>query len=140
MSTGNGLGNLFNVIMGASGVHIRMKHGEAATFTAFLAAGTHSWTLKESQNGANEQNLAVIDTIYKTPGTGAGTWIEVTQTAAATYAVTDAVNDQIMVTVRADQLSPGFDSLEMTGSLVVAVVTGLREPASPENLDSLITL
>jgi len=138
--SGNGLGHIFNVVITATGNHIRMKHGEAVTFIAFLGSGAHSWTLKESKDGSDEQNLAVMDRLWKAPEDGSGAWIAVDQAASATYSATDVTNRQVAVTIRADQLSPGFDSLEMTATNVIAIVHGLREPAAPERLDSLVSL
>ena len=109
-----GLGRLFNVVHEATGVHIPLKNASGVTFLNFLAAGTQTVTLKESIDGASEQNLAVIDTVYKGPGIGGG-WTKVTQAAAATYDnSTDATNDCIAFYVGAEQLSAGFNCLEVT--------------------------
>jgi len=131
-----GLGRIFNVVHEASGVHIPLKGASGVTFFSFLAAGTQSVTLKESKAGASEQNLAVIDKIYKAPGIG-GTWTKVTQTAAATYDhSTDATNDMIAIYVDATQLSDTFDSVEMTAATgtCVAVIHDLVVQRVPENL------
>jgi len=131
-----GLGRIFNVVHEASGVHIPLKGASGVTFISFLAAGTQSVTLKESKAGASEQNLAVIDKIYKAPGIG-GTWTKVTQTAAATYDhSTDATNDMIAIYVDATQLSDTFDSVEMTAATgtCVAIIHDLVVQRVPENL------
>jgi len=131
-----GLGRVFNVVHEASGVHIPLKGASGVTFVSFLAAGTQSVTLKESKAGASEQNLAVIDKIYKAPGIG-GTWTKVTQTAAATYDhSTDATNDMIAIYVDATQLSDTFDSVEMTAATgtCVAIIHDLVVQRVPENL------
>lgn len=135
-----GLGRLFNVIHEASGVHIPLDNATGVTFFNFLAAGTQSVTLKESVAGASEQNLAVIDKVYKGPGVG-GTWTKVTQAAAATYDnSTDATNDCIAIYVGADQLSDGFDSVEMTSGTgtCIAVIHDLVVQRDPANLSSSI--
>lgn len=133
-----GLGRIFNVVHEASGVHIPLTSAQGVTFLNFLAAGTQAVTLKESVDGASEQNLAVIDKIYKTPGVG-GTWTKVTQAAAATYDhSTDATNDCIAIYVGADQLSDGFNCVEMTSTTgtCVAIIHDLAVQRAPENLAS----
>jgi hypothetical protein len=110
------LGRVGNVVVAATGVHIPLTDCNAVTWACFLDAGTQSITLKESIDGASEQNLAVIDRLYKGPGIG-GTWTLVTQTAAATFDLTtDATNDCFVFTVGAEQLSAGFNCLEVTQS------------------------
>jgi len=130
-----GLGRIFNVVHEASGVHIPLKDAQGVTFVSFLAAGTQALTLKESIDGDSEQNLAVIDKVYKAPGIG-GTWTKVTQTAAATYTHADATNDMCVVYVGADQLSDTFNSVEMTAATgtCFAVIHDLAVQRVPENL------
>lgn len=140
MGSMEGLGRVFNVIHEASGVHIPMKNYSGVTFINFLAAGTQTVTLKESVDGSSEQNLAVIDRLWKAPGVG-GTWTLVTQAAAATYDhSTDATNDMIAIYVGADQLSDGFNCLEMTSGTGTCVAI-LHDPVvqrSPANLASSV--
>ena len=141
-SNAQGLGDLFNVVAVASGVHIPLQgRAEAVSFLVYAAAGDQAVTLKESIAGASEQNLAVIDTIWEAPGTG-GTWTKTTQTAAATYTHSDATNDLIVITVYADQLSDTFDSLELTvtgtSPVTYALVHGLNYKRDPANLPSNI--
>jgi hypothetical protein len=129
-----GLGRVFNVVAAASGIHIPLPRAGAVSFVSFLDAGTQNVTLKESVDGASEQNLAVITRLHKGPGVG-GQWTLVTQAAAATFDLTtDATNDSFVVTVRAEQLSAGFNCVEMTASagILVAVIHDLavqRDPA-----------
>ena len=133
-----GLGRIFNVVHEASGVHIPLTAAQGVTFVSFLAAGTQSGTLKESIDGASEQNLAVIDKYYKSPGIG-GTWTKVTQTAAATYDLTtDATNDCLAFYVGADQLSAGFNCVEVTAAsgTCIAIIHDLAVQRAPENLAS----
>ena len=142
MASMEGLGRVFNVVHEASGVHIPMKNYAGVTFINFLAAGTQTVTLKESINGASEQNLVVIDTIWKAPGIG-GTWTKVTQSVLATYNhATDATNDMIAIYVGADQLSDGFDSLEMTSGTgtCVAILHDLVVQRDPANLASSVVV
>lgn len=139
---GLGLGADFDVAgMALSGVHIDMKNFEAVTFVVYSTAGDQGVTLKESVAGASEQNLAVIDTLYKRPGVG-GVWTEITQTAAATYTLADATNDMLAFTVRATELSDTFDSLEVTTTgtspVTMAITHGLAIARAPEKLASSV--
>ncbi len=111
------LGRVFNYVEAASGLNINMRDYSGVTFISFLDAGTQNVALQETlPDGTGDQNLAVIDRVYKGPGVG-GTWTKVTQAAAATFNLaTDATNDCFMFYVGADQLSDGFTCLEATAS------------------------
>lgn len=133
MPYAEGLGRVFNVVAAASGVHIPLTNAQAVSFVCFLDAGTQSVTLKESNDGASEQNLAVIDRLHKGPGIG-GTWTLVTQAAAATFDLTtDATNDSFVFTVGAEQLSDGFNCVEVTQSsgTCVAIIHDLKIQRDP---------
>jgi len=133
-----GLGFTFNVIAAASGVHIPMSRAQVISFVTFEDDGSTILTLKESIGGASEQNLVKIDRFWKSPGIG-GAWTEVTQTAAATADLADdTTNDSMVVTIRARQLSDGFDSVEATvdGGICIAVIYSLAEMANPSSLPS----
>lgn len=136
-----GLGRIFNYIETASGVHIPLTNAQAITFVGGDAGvGAAILTLKESIGGASEQNLAVIDTIYKGPDVG-GTWTKVTQAAAATFDLgDDTTNDSFMITILGTELSDTFDSLEATVDTGVchAIIHDLAYPSKPENLASSI--
>ncbi len=141
MPYAEGLGRVFNVVAAATGVHIPLTDAKAISWVCFLDAGTQSITLKESIDGASEQNLAVIRRLYKGPGIG-GTWTLVSQAAAATFDLTtDATNDAFVFTVGAEQLSAGFNCLEVTQSsgTCVAIIHDLkvmRDPAAlPTSVD-----
>ena len=136
----DGLGRVFNVIHEASGVHIPLKDCQAVSFVNFLAAGTQTVTLKESIDGASEQNLAKIVRVYKGPGIG-GTWTKVTQAAAATYDnSTDATNDCIVFTVNADTLTDGYNCIEVTSGTgtCIAIIHDLLVQRTPGNLVSSV--
>lgn len=136
MASRKGLGRVFNVVAAATGVHIPLTTANAVSFACFLDAGTQSITLKESVDGASEQNLAVIDLLHKGPGVG-GTWTTVTQSAAATFDLTtDATNDCFVFTVDASQLSSGFNCVEVTQSsgTCVAILHDLNVQRDPANL------
>lgn len=136
------VGNIIGVpITVASGVHVPFNGAEAITFFVYAAAGDQGVTLKESIAGASEQNLAVIDTLHKAPGSG-GTATKITQTAAATYTLSDATNDLLWFTVEASELSDTFDSVEVTTTgtspVTWAVPHGIKVHRTPANLASNI--
>lgn len=140
MTTYEGLGRVFNVIPAASGIHVPLTRGRAVSFVTYEDDGSTIMTLKESVDGASEQNLAIITKVAKGPGVG-GTWTEVTQAAAATYDLSDdTTNDAIVVTVNADELSDGFNCVEATvdGGICIAIVHELLEGRTPGNLPSSI--
>lgn len=133
-----GLGRVFNVVPEASGVHIPLTHASAVTFVGFEADGSTIVTLLESIDGASEQALAVIDTVYKAPGIG-GTWTKVTQTAASTYDnADDATNDAWCFTISGAELSDTFNCLEATvdGGTCIAIIHDLTMQRTPANLPS----
>jgi hypothetical protein len=141
-STGLPLGWDHNFIHEASGKHIPLKDVGGIMFYNYLAAGTQTLTLKESKSsaGASEQNLVVMDVLWKAPGTG-GTWTKISQTASATYDhSTDSTNDLVGVYVSAESLSDEFTHLEMTSGTgtCIAVLGGLSVQRDPANLASNI--
>jgi hypothetical protein len=131
-----GLGNVFNVVPAASGVHIPLGHAAAVSFVTYEDDGSTIITLKESINGQSEQNLAVISRLHKGPGVG-GTWTKVTQAAAATFDLSDdTTNDATVITVEATSLSDGFNCVEATvdGGICVAILHDLAHQRTAENL------
>jgi hypothetical protein len=95
-------------------------------------------TLKESVNGGSEQNLVIIDSGWKAPGVG-GTWTAVSQSALATYDhSTDATNDAFVFSVKSDELSDGFNCVELSmgSGTVMAVLYDLHVKRYPANLAS----
>lgn len=133
-----GLGRVFNVVPAASGVHIPLTLANAVSFVTYEDDGSTIITIKESVDGASEQNLAVIDLIHKAPGVG-GTWTKVTQAAAATYDLSDdTTNDATVITINAESLSDGFNCVEATvdGGICVAIIHDLAVQRTPANLPS----
>jgi len=133
-----GLGRVFNVVIAAGGLTIPMKDCAAVSFVTYEDDGSTQITLTEldSTGVESEQNLAAIDRLHKGPGVG-GTWTKVTQTAAATYDLADdATNDCMVLTVTADQLSAGYDSVQLTadGGTVTAILHDLLVQRDPANL------
>lgn len=125
----------------ASGVHVQFLDAESITFIVYANAGDQGVTLKESISGASEQNLAVIDTLYKKAGAG-GAWTEITQAAAATYTLSDATNDMLMFTVKASSLSDGFNAVECTTTgtspVTWAIRNGLKVKRALPNLNDAV--
>jgi hypothetical protein len=135
---GLGLGRIFNVVPAASGVHIPLTHAGAVSFVTYEDDGSTIITIKESIDGASEQNLAVIDLAHKAPGIG-GTWTAISQTAAATLDLADdGTNDASVVTIEAAQLSDGFNCVEATvdGGICIAITHDLMMKRKPGNLPS----
>lgn len=132
----DGLGRVFNVVPAASGVHIPLKDAASISFVTFEDDGSTILTLKESIDGASEQNLAVMTSYHKAPGVG-GTWTKVTQAAAATYDLSDdTTNDATVVTVYSAQLSDGFNCVEATvdGGICIAILHDLNVQRAPAHL------
>jgi hypothetical protein len=133
MATMEALGDIVNVVAAASGVHIRLRDAEAVTFITYEDDGSTILTLRESVDGAGEQLLPALTRYHKAPGVG-GLWTRVTQAAGSTYDLgDDTTNDATVVTVRADQLSAGFNCVEATvdGGICVAILHGLNERRDP---------
>lgn len=135
-----GLGRLYNTVMVASGVHIPLTRAQYVDFKTYEADGSTILTLRESIGGASEQLLTNITKFYKSPGAG-GTWTKVTQVAASIADLADdAVNNSMVVSVRARSLSDGYDSVEATvdGGICIAHIYELSEQSAPEALISNI--
>lgn len=137
MAGQEGIGRLFNVVAQASGVHIPLRDAAGVTFFCFEDDGSQIVTLKESINGQSEQDLPIIDKVYKGPGVG-GRWTKVTQAAAATFDLSDdTTNDCIAIYVPATALSDGYDCVELTndgGNPVIAIIHDLAYQRAPELL------
>jgi hypothetical protein len=130
-----GLGRVFNVVAAASGVHIPLTNATAVTFVTFLDAGTQIATIKESVDGASEQALDCDVYPHKGPGVG-GTWTAMAEQDDTLALGTDATNDCMVFTVGAEQLSDGFNCVEVTvdGGICIAVIHDLSQQRKPANL------
>lgn len=133
-----GLGKDFNVIPKATGKHVSMKGCAAITFITWEAAGTQSIAFMESIAGASEQVLPVFTDFYTGNGIG-GVWAHETQAVDDTWSKSDTTpaKDCMVTTVRAEALSPGFDSVECTidgAGLCIAIQHGLKVQRAPQNL------
>ncbi|MGW1616372.1 hypothetical protein ACWCQZ_44390 [Streptomyces sp. NPDC002285] len=124
-----------NYVAAASGVHIPLTHANAVTFITFLDAGTQIATIKESIDGASEQALNCDVYPHKAPGVG-GTWTAMAEQDDTLDLGTDAVNDEMVFTIDASQLSDGFNCVEVTvsGGICVAHIHDLTQKRKPTNL------
>jgi hypothetical protein len=134
---GTGLGRVFNTIAAASGIHIPLSNASAVSFITYLDAGTQVATIKESVNGASEQALDCNVTPFKGPGVG-GTWTVMAEQDDTLSLATDATNDCMVFTVMAEDLSDGFNCVEVTvdGGICIAVIHDLKVSRYPANLKS----
>lgn len=135
MSFMRGLGRVFNVVPAASGVHIPLKQGTAVSFVTFEDDGTTIATIKESIQGASEQALDCDVYPHKAPGVG-GTWTAMAEQDDTLALGGDTTNDCMVFTVGADQLSAGFDCVEVTvdGGILIAIIHDLTVRRAPANL------
>lgn len=140
-----GLGAVFNVIHEASGVNVPLSGAGAVSFISFLADGTHTLTLTQTDsNGVlSEIDLDEADHVYAHVGPAVGgTWTAATQTADQNVVDgADATNDCYVITVRAAQLADGYDQVQCTASAgtCVAVIHDLHVMRKPSNLKSSLT-
>lgn len=152
----NGLGNVFNVIKTASGLNIPLRNYGAVSFV-FGDAGTGAAIATVTQTdstgvnsevdlnvftvagvkGANGESLA-----YQGPDVG-GTWADAESRGAVltdnTFDLSDeTTNDTGIFTVRDDQLSDGYDQVQVTvdTGLCFAILHDLKVKRSPANLKS----
>lgn len=138
-----GLGRVFNVVAAASGVHIPLTRAQAVSFITYEDDGSTIATIKESIGGASEQALDCDVSPHKGPGIG-GTWTAMAEqddTLDLGVSGDDATNDCMVFTVSGDQLSAGFNSVEVTvdgGNTCVAIVHDLKVMRKPANLSSNI--
>lgn len=133
-----GLGRVFNVIPAASGVHIPLTNATAVSFVTYEDDGSTIATIKESIDGASEAALDCDVHPYKAPGIG-GTWTAMAEqddTLDLGVSGDDATNDCMVFTVSAEQLSDGFNCVEVTvdGGICVAILHDLVQARKPSNL------
>lgn len=148
-SRGEGLGRVFNVIYSASGLDVPLTRASAVTFVSFLDAGTQALTFTQTDSrGVNsEADLNIFSQdpdslgsrVHAGPAVG-GTWVE-KDDGSDTNAydnTTDATNDTVVITVRAEQLSDGYDQVQCTAATgtCVAIIHDLVVQRKPANLRS----
>lgn len=148
-SRGEGLGRVFNVIHEASGLDIPLTNASAVSFVSFLAAGTQTltFTQTDSRGVESEIDLDIFSQspdnlgsrVHAGPGVG-GTWVEKDDGSDtnAFNLTTDATNDTVVITVRAEQLSDGYDRVQCTADsgTCIAIIHDLVVQRKPANLKS----
>lgn len=156
MASGDGLGRVFNVIYSASGLNVPLTKAGAVTFLSFLDAGTQALTFTQTDStGVNSEiDLEIftdsdtglpasgVSRIYAGPAVGGG-WVEKTTTDTNVYDnTTDATNDTVAITVRAEQLSDGYDQVQCTAATgtCVALLHELHVQRKPSNLQSSLVV
>lgn len=133
------LGRLFNLVHTADGVYVNMRDAQAVTFVCQLAAGD-TFTLQEATTlaGAGAANLATVTQYYTASAAGTGAWTKVEQAAAATVVTASAV--VAVFTVRAEELSDGFDYVKVASTstgTVLAITHDLSVQRTPANLPAV---
>lgn len=155
-ATGDGLGRVLNVVKTASGVDIPLTNASAVTFVfgdAGTGAAVATVTQTDSTGTNSEADLNVFTVsgvvgsngesrAYVGPDVG-GTWLE--NGAAVftdnTFDLSDeTTNDTGVFTVRAEQLSDGYDQVQVTvdTGTCTAIIHDLLVQRAPENLKSSI--
>lgn len=154
MASGDGLGRVFNVVKTASGLDIPLSKAGAVTFV-FGDAGTGAAIATVTQTdstGTNSEADLNIFTVsgtvgsngesraYTGPDTG-GVWLEngAADFADNTFDLSDeTTNDTGVFTVRAEQLSDGYDQVQVTvdTGLCFAIIHDLDVQRKPTNLQS----
>lgn len=145
MPSSAGLGRVLNVVPTASGVGIKLTNAVAVTFVCVDAGvGDQVATITQrDSSGALSEIAMPSGTLYHPyvgPDTG-GTWTAHAEPATNVLTSTGgATNDTIVFTVRADTLSDGYDTVEVTvdGGTCVAIIHDLLSQRKPSNLPSSI--
>lgn len=130
-----GLGRVFNVVPAASGVHIPLTNASAVSFVTYEDDGSTIATIKESIDGASEAALDCDVYPHKAPGVG-GTWTAMAEQDDTLDLGDDTTNDCMVFTVSAEQLSDGFNCVEVTvdGGICIAIIHDLMVQRDPANL------
>lgn len=156
MASGDGLGRVFNIVYSASGLDIPLTKAGAVSFVSFLDAGTQQLTFTQTDStGVNSEiDLEIftdsdtglpasgVSRIYAGPAVG-GTWTAKTTNDTNVFDLTtDATNDTVVITVRAEQLSDGYDQVQCTAATgtCVAILHDLHVQRKPSNLQSSLTV
>ncbi len=151
---GEGLGRVFNVIYQASGLDVPLTKVDAVTFLSFLDAGTQALTFTQTDStGVNSEIDLEIFTfggvtapatpsrVHAGPGVGGG-WVLKAATADSVFTNADATNDLVSITVRAEQLSDGYDRVQCTAATgtCVAIMHDMTVARKPGNLQSSLVV
>ena len=147
MAATTALGRVLNISTAADGIAFPLTRCGGIIFATFEAAGAAVATVTElDSTGVNsEQALAVAGANdFKAPAVG-GAWTAGPGTTTATSGIydlsDDATNDMLVIDIRADQLSDGYDSVECSVDvgILTAVMYDLTVQRLPTNLVSNLT-
>lgn len=147
----DGLGRVLNVVYTASGVSIPLTAGTSVTYIcADPGSGDATLTFTQTISGASSAALNVGtqtagqenlgSRAFVGPDTG-GTWTAAAATGANLFTSGGTTNDVLVVTVRAEQLADGYNSVVATaanGGTCVAVIHDLLVQRRASNLKSNI--
>lgn len=154
MKSMDGLGAVLNVVKTASGVNIPLTQAGAVTFVfgdpgTGAAIATVTQTDSTGTNAEADLNVFTVSgtagangvsTLYVGPDVG-GTWTALAATADNTADLSDdTTNDTGVFTVKAEQLSDGYDQVQVTvdTGTCTAIIHSLKVMRSPSNLKSSI--
>ena len=138
-----GLGESFNTVEFASGIHVSLKNASGVTFVCYENGGAQTIDIKESKAGADETLLEVVTELYASDGVGGVKTKETTDANGALGTGDGAIVkkdttafDAASFYIGASELSDLFDSVEVTvdAGTVMAIVHGLLVQRAPENL------
>lgn len=152
-----GLGAVFNVIKTASGLNIPLTRAGAVTFV-FGDAGTGAAIATVTQTDSTGTNSEIDLNVFTVAGVAGsngvsrahvgpdvgGTWLEngAADFTDNTFDLSDeTTNDTGVFTVRATQLSDGYDQVQVTvdTGLCFAIIHDLTVMRDPANLKSSLT-
>lgn len=135
------LGHIGNVVAAASGVSISLHEYEGVAFVTYEDDGSTIATITEDDSTGTESEQALDVDFYphKAPGVG-GTWTAMAEQDSTVDLGDDTTNDMMVLNVRADQLSAGYDQVQCTvdGGICIAVLYGPKHARTPANLASSI--
>lgn len=158
-AVGDGLGRVLNVIKTASGLNVPLTKAAAVTFV-FGDAGTGAAIATVTQTDSTGTNSEIDLNIFTKQGTISasngesrayvgpdvgGTWLEdgAADFTDNTFDLSDeTTNDTGVFTVRAEQLSDGYDQVQVTvdTGLCFAIIHDLAVQRKPQNLQSSLAV
>lgn len=134
--TGDPIGRVFNLVHTADAVYVSLKDAGSVTFVGQLSAGdTFTVTEATAYAGTGAQTLSKITAFNTAAADGTGAWTTTTQAAASTAVTSDS--KVITITIRADQLSDGYNYVKCASTstgTVMAIVHDLKVQRKPANL------
>lgn len=150
MTVQQAIGDIIGVpIPAASGLQLSMRYWRAYTFITFEDDGSTIITFTQhpttagakTANTASEAALAITNAAYKFPGVGGTASAGPTPSGGAYDLADDTTNDAMAITVRADQLSDGYEFIEATvdGGILIAIPHAPRHMLPATSIPSPLT-